>query len=170
MVKKQKTRKVTKGKAKKKQPRNRLKPTIVDIPQQALLPQLPSESESIGKAETVRFNKKTVLLFIIIVSVIILMLVFYIIAQQGSKGDTAGQVIGVIKTANSCVDTDVKDGSNDNPLIAGTAKIEGVDTENEEYSDTCTGNYLTEYYCNGKNIESKVYKCNNGCTNNACTK
>ncbi|MBI5393646.1 hypothetical protein HZA96_07305 [Candidatus Woesearchaeota archaeon] len=164
MAKKQKT----KGKAKKAQQRTKLKPTVVDIPQQALLPQLPSESESAAKTE-IRFNKKTVLLFIIIISVIILMLVLYIVAQQGAREDSAGQVIGALTLVDSCADTDETAGSTDAPSVAGKVTIKSADT-NEQYPDTCTGNYLTEYYCNGKNIESKVYKCATTCVSGACAK
>lgn len=65
----------------------------------------------------------------------------------------------------TCTDSD---GGN-NPFTYGlvTIIIEGT-TNPPVYSDVCNGTNLTEYYCNGINVESAEIVCTNGCEEGAC--
>ncbi len=171
MVKKQKTKAVKKiiknvqNKNKSKQiskavqKKSSIQSQVVEIKPQLLLPQLPPEN-AISDQNKTQMNKKSKILFIIFAVVVLLLLVFYILSTQKSAGDTAGQVIGVLA---SCIDSD----GGDLPLAVGTVTIAG-EGKTETYLDSCNGNFLTEYYCNNKNIEQTIYQCNNACDKSIC--
>lgn len=67
--------------------------------------------------------------------------------------------IGSQGQSMSCEDND----GGKNYFVAGSAA-----TNTETLEDSCDSGVITEYWCNGDNIETVSYLCPKGCTDKAC--
>ena len=67
-------------------------------------------------------------------------------------------------TGSSCHDTDY------GKITTAAGKVKGVLDDGSEFeeSDTCVGDVLYEYYCDGSNAEFAKEVCKRGCQNGFC--
>ena len=65
-------------------------------------------------------------------------------------------------TKDMCSDTDGR-----NYDVKGTVKALNSG-ESYSFEDSCSGNVLKEYYCNGDRMASALQKCANGCNEGRC--
>lgn len=126
-------------------------------------------------------NRKT-LNFILILSILALVSCS-IIQKSGNSSKTETSNVGttIIKTPASQTNnlTGIKTIKCDDPdgtdtTIKGKTTLFYDDGTKQAFSDYCPGKntilnvFVQEYYCDGINIKSKIYKCTGTCEDGAC--
>lgn len=107
-------------------------------------------------------NKDILLIGIAIIAVLAFVLIFL----RNDELDVSGKVV-----LWACTDSDLDSKGNDNYYMKGTTKGYITRWIIDQREDACLDSInLREYYCKGRFIKFKGYKCAYGCEYGACKK